>query len=240
MKKVWNSPIGRIISVSLLAGLTYLLLGKLKLLTGSLLPSFITENSDSMGAIYKTLMALISVILMLIIPGKNLSDFGFKLPGRINYLKLVLITIFSTLAGLVVFSIIFMGILSGIYGVEAKGGFDMSGSIWISIIGIWFWSSVAEEIYHRGLLQTLLSVLKKYKFLGLSLAVWFSALFFGAMHLTLFKISNSPFWVLMIVCNTFVLGLIASYYREKSGSIIPAILAHIMANIAGYLPRFFM
>ncbi|MCK5599585.1 CPBP family intramembrane metalloprotease [bacterium] len=34
------------------------------------------------------------------------------------------------------------------------------------------------------------------------------------------------------------MGLFAGYYREKTGSLIPAILIHISANIGGYLAGF--
>ena len=44
------------------------------------------------------------------------------------------------------------------------------------------------------------------------------------------------FFVSFIVFNTTVIGLLAAYYREKTGSVYVSIMIHILANIIGYLP----
>ena len=41
--------------------------------------------------------------------------------------------------------------------------------------------------------------------------------------------------VIAIVAFAFILGLVAGYYREKTESLIPAILVHMFANIGGSL-----
>jgi membrane protease YdiL (CAAX protease family) len=49
---------------------------------------------------------------------------------------------------------------------------------------------------------------------------------------------------LVIVLFAFLLGIIAGYHREKSGSLAPAIIVHMFANIggsiAGFLISFYM
>jgi membrane protease YdiL (CAAX protease family) len=39
--------------------------------------------------------------------------------------------------------------------------------------------------------------------------------------------------VVFIVINATILGLLAGYYRETSGSIIPAIAVHMTFNVVG-------
>lgn len=240
MKELWQKPVLRIICVSLIAWTVFHAAGVLKNFSGTLLPDWLSADANSMGAIFKTFLALLSILIMLILPGRKLPDYGLCLPQRINYLKLAGITIAATIGGLLILAPLYMGILSHLFKVKMQGGFDMGGSFWIMIIGVWFWSSITEEIYNRGLLQTLLQGLEKYRFLSLSLTVWISALLFGAAHFSVFKISSSPFFVMFIVSNTTILGLIAARYREKTGSILPAIFAHILANIAGSLPSILM
>ena len=117
-------------------------------------------------------------------------------------------------------------------------GFPEPDSYLEFILAVWIWSSLAEEIFCRGLLQSLLSNLKHIKFLRLSIPVIISGLFFGAMHLTLLN-GNMGFWfVMLIVFNASVIGFVAAYYREKTGSLLIAFLIHFTANVVGYLPVF--
>jgi membrane protease YdiL (CAAX protease family) len=61
-----------------------------------------------------------------------------------------------------------------------------------------------------------------------------SALFFGSMHIVLVK-SMGPAAVPVILMAVF-LGLIAARYRERTGSLLPAIIVHALFNIGGMLP----
>lgn len=239
MNKIWNIPLARIVTVVIIAVLTFQAAALLKTAIAPLLPDRFASDSSSMGAIFKTILALLALIIIWLIPGKHRRDFGLCLPKHLNYLKLVGITFIITLGSLFIFAPLYMGILSHVFQVKMSGGFDFGSSIWVMIIGVWFWSSVTEEIFHRSLIQSLLQDLSNHRFWGLSLPVWISALIFGAGHLTVFKLSSSPFFVMFIVSNAFIMGLVASYYREKSGSILPAILVHILANIIGSLPSIF-
>jgi membrane protease YdiL (CAAX protease family) len=79
--------------------------------------------------------------------------------------------------------------------------------------------------------------LKKYGFTlakkYISLPVIIGALFFGTMHLMLLTTGMNIFMVGAVFVSTCVLGLIAGYYREKTASLIPAIVAHMIFNIVG-------
>lgn len=107
------------------------------------------------------------------------------------------------------------------------------------IIAIWIYASICEEIFTRGLLQTWLSPLAKYRIRmlrkwPLSVPVLLSALFFGGMHIVLWP-KLGPATLVVIFLAT-ILGLIAGYYREKTGSLLPAILIHAFFDIGGTVP----
>lgn len=236
MKKLWQNPIIRVFIVTLIAILVFDLSNRLMLLSALILPHWLVKIPASMNAIFKTILALISIIIILLIPGKKLSDFGFCMPKKFNYLKLFGVTTGVALGSIMIFSPLYMVVLSNIFGVSPGNGIAGNSTFWIQILGIWFWSSITEEIFNRGLIQGLIQDLSKFSFLGLSLPVWISGLIFGCFHFTMFKTSNSPFFVLMIVSNATLIGLTAAYYREKSASILPAIIVHITANIVGSFP----
>jgi membrane protease YdiL (CAAX protease family) len=106
------------------------------------------------------------------------------------------------------------------------------------VLSIWIYASLCEEIFTRGLLQSWLSPLARHRIrLGrwaLSVPVLTSALFFGAMHVVLWpKLGPAA---LVVMCLAAILGLIAGQYREKTGSLLPAILIHAFFDIGGTLP----
>lgn len=106
------------------------------------------------------------------------------------------------------------------------------------ILTVWIYASICEEVLTRGLLQSWLSALTQYRVrLGrwaLSVPVLTSALFFAAMHVVLWpKLGPATLLVILLVG---ILGVIAGHYREKTGSLIPAILIHSFFDIGGTLP----
>lgn len=107
------------------------------------------------------------------------------------------------------------------------------------ILTVWIYASICEEIFMRGLLQSWLSPLAAYRIRllhrwPLSVPVLLSALFFGAMHVVLWPEMGVE--TLAVMFMAFVLGVIAGYYREKTGSLIPAILIHAFFDIGGTVP----
>jgi membrane protease YdiL (CAAX protease family) len=59
------------------------------------------------------------------------------------------------------------------------------------------------------------------------------ALYFSAMHLPLLAMGIDPTVGVQVLLSTFGVGLIAGWFRETSGSLIPAVLAHVLANVFG-------
>jgi len=185
------------------------------------------------GILKKILMIIFSVTVMILIPGYNFKDFGFRAPKKLNYFKIIWLTFLVTIGSIIIFSVLYQGILQSILGSTGKAPAAATGEgkSFLSIVfGIWILSSVSEEIEVRGLYQTLLKKLQNYKFLKLTLSVWLSGLIFGLLHISVYEAGNLAF-TLQIMSSATALGLLAAYYREKSKSIYIPILVHMLANI---------
>ncbi len=91
--------------------------------------------------------------------------------------------------------------------------------------------TICEEIFMRGLLQGELSSLSgtiNVNSIQLSAPVIITAVLFGIMHLFPLALNSLKDFI-----STFILGLIAGYYREKTQSLIPAFIAHASYNFWG-------
>ncbi len=91
----------------------------------------------------------------------------------------------------------------------------------------------------RGLYQSCLSRVAQYRMpvfrkWPLSAPVTLSGLFFGGMHVVLWPRMGAK--SLLVMALATILGMAAGYYREKTGSLLPAILIHALFNIGGTLP----
>ena len=106
------------------------------------------------------------------------------------------------------------------------------------VIGVWIVASIAEEVFTRGLLQSFLAPLKgsgiRFPKVFLSVPVIFSATFFSLMHVPLLLMGMDSALGVSILISTWLVGLVAGYYREQSGSLLPAVTAHMLANIFGF------
>jgi len=230
-----------LVTILTVIGLGILIFFLSKIISGSIIEllkkeiafSFYTKN-----VIFKFFMIVFSIIAMVLLKKGDWKFFGFNKPGEMKYWKFFLKIIGIFIASLIIFSILFVGVLNHIFPKGEVTGFPEPDSYLEFILTVWIWSSLAEEIFCRGLLQSLLSNLKHIKFLRLSIPVIISGLFFGAMHLTLLN-GNMGFWfVMFIVFNASVIGFVVAYYREKTGSLLIAFLIHFTANVVGYLPVF--
>ena len=210
------------------------------------------------GDITQTFFLIFSLTAMLIIGKGNLRDFGFKGVRLTGLVKPVLTTIVAEI-GIFIIGMIVMSIVNG-PGGEMTGGEScaapgnapgpgpepgqgpdkmpgpMAGGLLSMIISVWIYASVIEEVFYRGLCQSLLERWRQYSFpffrVRISLPVILLALAFGLGHLCLSCMFSGIFlWQIIVSCTA--LGLIAGYYREKTGSLIPAIVAHSTANIVG-------
>ena len=127
---------------------------------------------------------------------------------------------------------------------EGSDTFHPDYSFAQTIIFIWFYASVSEEILTRGLIQSFLIPLSGHGFdvfgVRISLPVITGALFFGLMHAALLTTGMALYPVISIVVFATILGLIAGFQREQTGSLIPAILVHAFGNIGAYCMETFI
>jgi len=127
-------------------------------------------------------------------------------------------------------------VLLGISPSEIRGsGLDKSAPNFL--ITVAFFASICEEIFYRGLIYSFLAPLAALRFkffkIYVSLPVAVSGLMFGLGHLCLLGRMNLAM-VNGILISATLLGFIAGYYREKTGSLLPAIAAHITFNLVGF------
>lgn len=211
------------------------------LLAGELIPKIgfikkFTESRDwiSGSDVVQISMLIIALLLIYFIGKGKFADFGFQ-PAKI---KIILKAFFiAVVISFVLFILNAISIM--ITGMpEGAGEGSGSGNLLKNIISIWLLASIIEEIFYRGFLQTFMNPLKDYgiklKKIYLSLPVLAAAIMFGLMHFCLIGIVPDRI-VYFIVVNAFILGTIAGYFREKSGSLIPAIGVHIGFNVVGMM-----
>ena len=183
---------------------------------------------------------LVFSILMIIIFGKRkFSEFGFRSASFKEILRPVPISVG------VAFLTFFLNMISMMIGgsINQESGSFGDRNIFETILTIWILASICEEIFWRGLVFSFLSPLTKSgitifkKFL--SVPVIISGLLFGLGHFCLLGSMNSRI-VINIVISASILGLIAGYHREKTGSLLPAISTHIAFNIIGTMIPFIL
>lgn len=193
------------------------------------------ESSDLSGAfIVHTTMLALSLLLMAIFNKGKLAFYGFKLPESPAYSKIIALG----LAG---------GILSTLVGTLLPGeesSFFADMSFIQVVVFMWIWASVCEEVLMRGLIQGYLHPLEKKGFsvsnLRISLPVLVAAIIFALIHVNPMILAMGTLRTINVVCFAFILGLIAGYYREKTGSLIPAIAVHALFNIGGTLTGYLL
>jgi membrane protease YdiL (CAAX protease family) len=145
------------------------------------------------------------------------SEFGFRRPtpsrGRFKLWGLLL---GAASSGVI--------LVSGLRGMQS-----VVGDYGLLEIILWLWviSSVVEELFCRGWFQTLAGE-------STPRAVLWSSALFGTMHLPLlFGIEIAA--ALVIVFSVTVLGYVCATARARTGSLRPAIAAHMMFNVGGFV-----
>jgi membrane protease YdiL (CAAX protease family) len=120
----------------------------------------------------------------------------------------------------------------GLRGMRMLAAYGLSGIV----LWIWVISSVVEELYCRGWFQTLAGG-SEGDATGerARAAVPWSAAQFGAMHLPLFLGGVEPAAAVVIVLAVTALGYVCATARARTGSLRPAVAAHVMFNVGGFL-----
>lgn len=105
-----------------------------------------------------------------------------------------------------------------------------------TVLFVWLIASACEEVFYRGLLQGFLSPLAAYgvrlRGVYLSVPVVLCAVLFGLGHLCLLGRVPGPMLAAILVSTTTA-GFVAGYYRERTGSLLPAVASHMTFNVVG-------
>lgn len=199
-----------------------------------LLPLTISSQPWIMGFLSHTAMWLMSAILILIISKGKFRKYGLCV-GK-DY-RIATMIILGTVTGIVL-EVLLKAMPLGTTVLELDYTFAQS------VLFVWLYASISEEILTRGLIQGFLAPLGRYKIsfikTRISLPVLVGALFFGLMHLAILTTGVALLPVLCQVAFATILGLIAGYHREHTGSIIPAIIVHMFGNIGSYGASMFL
>ncbi len=174
-------------------------------------------------------MLLLSLLIMFLVGRGRLGRWGFRRAGRLRWVLLLPVGL-----GLGIGLTLVNTLLPG----GEAGALDEL-TLLQQILLIWFLASVAEEVLMRGLIQ---GALDRWRGIGLtvagarfSLPVLTAAALFGAMHVALTALGAGAGQVIATVIFAFALGVIAGVQRESSGSLLPAVILHLLANAGGTL-----
>ncbi|MBU1936809.1 CPBP family intramembrane metalloprotease [bacterium] len=181
---------------------------------------------------------LTALILMIVINrGVDFNKYGFRLSGNLNIWKSVLYSPILFVISLVIGGV-FAGVITAIAGPTPTYDFgDMT--LFETIIKVWLLASIGEEIVFRGLILTYLSSRIYTSFslfrIRITHATVLAAIFFSLAHFMLLTKGAGAAQMAFIAAMTFILGLGAGYFREKTGSLVPAIIMHVLFNVFGHI-----
>lgn len=184
------------------------------------------------GVVIQGTMLLVSLALAAGLSRGELSKFGFRM-ARLRQLARALVS--GAIAAFAVHALR-IGISSVL--PDMGGHPSVAGASFTHIVfTIWILASVSEEVLHRGLIQSFLDPLSSGGLtlpgVRLTLPVVAGAVLFGATHVMLLTLGASGIYVGLVVGSAIVLGLVAGYWRERTGSLVPAILVHVLFNVTG-------
>lgn len=177
-----------------------------------------------------TLILLLSLAAMMWLSKGKLSQYGLTV-GTFRFSAKYLLWLLPT------------AVISIFETIGSRGDPTPTSSLPFSpltvVLFVWIYASISEEIFVRGLVQSYLSLFSQYRIKmpnqrSISFAVCFGAVFFGLMHVVLWPRLGPA--ALVPIAFATLLGFIAGYYREATGSVLPAIVIHALFNIGGTVP----
>lgn len=186
---------------------------------------FLNEYASEYPLIYPQVIYGLSSWSFIFVLSKKIADYGLTLVN-FNWLKVFLI-----ICCIQAFPFItFLFLLS--FGNLYLSGWMLLPLLEIVIVYL-ILSPLIEELFFRGLIQTLcfpLSIFKlKLKGLVISVPLLITAILFTMIHFS---------YSILALIFIFSLGLLCGHLREKYESIIPGIFAHFVFNFfAVFVPR---
>ena len=179
--------------------------------------------------VHSTMLAA-SLFIIAILSRGRLQTYGFRFPVGWSWLwRAVGISLATGVLGSALLALL-----------PAQGLPDVPGLSFIQIVlFVWLYASVCEEVLVRGLVQGFVSPFGHHGIslsgIRLSLPVLTGALFFALMHLPALGPGIQPITLIAFLLFAATAGSMAGWFRERTGSLLPAIVVHMMFNIAGSL-----
>jgi membrane protease YdiL (CAAX protease family) len=170
------------------------------------------------------LMTIVALAAMAV-SGRSFAEFGFRRPRRAggHFVWWGLALGAASTAVVLAFGLPGLRSRLGAYGAAAL------------VFWIWLVSSTVEEIFCRGWFQSLVAGADDGDGRAARGAVIWSAAVFGTMHLSLLVAGVDIGSVAVIVLFVTALGYLCATVRARSGSLLPAIAAHVAFNIGGFI-----
>jgi hypothetical protein len=177
-------------------------------------------------AVAQGLMAAVALGAMAA-SGRLFAEFGFRrpAPARGHFMLWGLLLGAASTGVMLAF---------GLPGMRARlAGYGLPGLV----LWIWLISSTVEEVFCRGWFQSLVAGAGEGDSQGerTRTAVIWSAALFGTMHLSLLFAGVDIASVVVVVLSVTALGYVCATARARTGSLRPAISAHVMFNVGGFL-----
>lgn len=178
------------------------------------------------------LMALLAIA---VVWKGDFRRFGFRLSGNLKIWKSILASLPLFLLGMLIGGLI-ASLITIFFGSTPSYDFG-SPNLLQQIVRIWLLASITEEIVFRGLIQTYLSSRLSSSFsifrIRITHAALIAAILFSLAHLVLLTRGAGATQMAVIVVSTFILGVAAGHFRENTGSLVPAIIIHMLFNVWG-------
>jgi membrane protease YdiL (CAAX protease family) len=99
------------------------------------------------------------------------------------------------------------------------------------VLVVWLLSSVSEELLTRGWLQGVLNRWRDRRAFSIAVPALISGGVFGAMHLSLYFKGIDATTATVVVVFATLLGVWAGILRNRFGSLLPPVIAHITFNV---------
>jgi membrane protease YdiL (CAAX protease family) len=198
----------------------------LLLFLGVYLPSFILvgilrpEGPGTVLMIMVTSFLVAALIIVIFLMRRNWDrkDFGLAGTGKKFLIGAFL---FGGILGLII------ALLEHLLNIQGPRTFE-SFPLWQLVLLFWIGAPVQEEIIFRSLIQSVVA-----RTLGHgSRSTWGPISAAAVIVAVLFALIHLPMGV-FTSCAALVVGLLAGELRERSGSILPAMIIHAMLNITG-------
>jgi membrane protease YdiL (CAAX protease family) len=177
-------------------------------------------------AVAQGLMAAVALAAMAT-SGRRFAEFGFRRPAPAtgHFMLWGLVLGAASSGVMLAFALPGMRARLAAYGLPGL------------VLWIWLISSTVEEVFCRGWFQSLVAGADEGDSRGerTRTAVMWSAALFGSMHLSLLFAGVDIASIVVVVLSVTALGYVCATARARTGSLRPAIAAHVMFNVGGFL-----